>query len=181
MEKKENPQTVRSKEWLLDALLQIMKEKSYREITIKELTKRAGLDRKTFYRHFKNKDEILEMPIKTAFNEYFTKLQCLQELTLYDAFRIYFELCIKNKATLILLNSQGLMVVVLKKFSEYVPALNDVLLAAPVYRNISSWESAYIAGGIWNITSLWVNNGAKESAEEMAKIIFSFMPSLYKE
>ena len=53
--KKENPLTVQSKQWILEALLKLMEEKDYEKITIKELTARADLDRKTFYRNFRSK------------------------------------------------------------------------------------------------------------------------------
>ena len=36
--KKENPLTVQSKQWILEALLKLMEEKNYEKITIKELT-----------------------------------------------------------------------------------------------------------------------------------------------
>jgi len=180
MDKKENPQTVRSKEWLTDALIQLMMEKKYTDISIKELTKRAGLDRKTFYRHFKSKDEILELPIRNAYHEYFNDLHNLPEFNMYDAVRLYFEMCIKHLNILKLLNSQGLLIVILAKLSEYIPSLNKALLDSPIYRKVSTWEYAYEAGGIWNITLLWISNGAKETAEEMAEIICSFMPPLYE-
>ena len=50
--------TTQSKKWLLEALLHFMGKKKYSEITIKEFTKQAGLDRKTCCHHFKIKDEI---------------------------------------------------------------------------------------------------------------------------
>ena len=55
--------TTQSKKWLLEALLHFMGKKKYSEITIKEFTKQAGLDRKTCCHHFKIKDEILHIPI----------------------------------------------------------------------------------------------------------------------
>lgn len=47
MDKKENPLAVQSKQWILTALLALMEEKSYNNISIKELTAKAALDRKT--------------------------------------------------------------------------------------------------------------------------------------
>lgn len=62
--KKENPLTVQSKQWILEALLKLMEEKNYEKITIKELTARADLDRKTFYRNFRSKEEVLYLQLQ---------------------------------------------------------------------------------------------------------------------
>ena len=43
-----------------DALLALMEQKSYSEITIVELIQRVGVSRKTFYLHFPHKDACLE-------------------------------------------------------------------------------------------------------------------------
>jgi len=177
---RENPQTVRSKEWLLGALLSLMQENKYNYITIKELAMRADLDRKTFYRHFKSMDEILEIPVRNAYFEYLETLQSIPELTFYDAVRVYFEICERNIDILKVLYAQGLFPMILLKLSEYLPIIDQTLMnTIPGYRKVSPWESTFNAGGIWNNTLLWISNGAKESPDEIAKIICSFMPSFY--
>lgn len=44
---------------LADALVELCEEKSYYDITIEEICKRAQLYRSTFYRYFETKDEML--------------------------------------------------------------------------------------------------------------------------
>ena len=41
-------------------------------------------------------------------------------------------------------------------------------------------ELIYQAGGFWNITIHWINDGMEESPEEMAEVISSIMPSPFK-
>ena len=179
--KKINPLTIQSKQWLLDALLQLMKEKKYNEITIKELTERAGLDRKTFYRHFKAKDEILNIPIKEAFDKYIYNLRNLPMLSSHEANKAYFELCLQYIDFFKLLESHGMLMIVLVKLSEYLPIINGMFLDDPVYSQKTAWGLTYEAGGIWNVTVRWISSGAKESPEEMAKMIDSIMPPIFQE
>ncbi|SFM22308.1 transcriptional regulator, TetR family [Paenibacillus sp. 1_12] len=54
-----NKLSLRSQEWIQIALFQLMQKKPYSQISIKEITDRAGLARQTFYRNFQDKDEIL--------------------------------------------------------------------------------------------------------------------------
>lgn len=49
----------RSERHFVHALLSLMEEKDFREITVMELAERAEYDRKTYYRHFKSKEDIL--------------------------------------------------------------------------------------------------------------------------
>lgn len=58
-EKHESKQSQQSKRFLLTALLQLLETKPYAEVSISEITERAGVSRQTFYRNFKTKDELI--------------------------------------------------------------------------------------------------------------------------
>ena len=79
-----------------------------------------------------------------------------------------------------LLKRHNLLPLVLMKFDEYLPALNNIFINDPAYRNKSKYELVYQAGGFWNVTTHWIHDGFKETPEEMAQIIGSIMPSLLK-
>ena len=51
--------TVRTRRWLREALIDLMKEKPYEAITVHEITDRADTARVTFYRNFTDKDALL--------------------------------------------------------------------------------------------------------------------------
>ena len=44
---------------LTDVLMQLVLEKGYEEVSVKDITERAGIDRSTFYLHFKDKRDLL--------------------------------------------------------------------------------------------------------------------------
>ena len=178
--KKENPLTVQSKQWILEALLKLMEEKNYEKITIKELTARADLDRKTFYRNFRSKEEVLYLQLQELCDLYIQMLQDLPQLSAYSVTEAYFSLCRQYAHFFMLLKRNNLLFLVLQKFDEYLPAINDLFLSNPVYRGKSKQELIYQAGGFWNITIHWINDGMEESPEEMAVVISSIMPSPFK-
>ncbi len=175
-----NPIKMQSRKWLLDALIYLMKEKEFRKISIKEITDKAGLDRKTFYRNFKSKEEVLEMPIQEACLDYVKVLENLPELSSHYLSVAYFSICHKYLDLFRLLNQNGLFLMVLLKFDEYLPYLNNLFANSPNYRYKSDYELVYQAGGFWNATLHWINNGTKETPEEIAEIISSLMPSSLK-
>ena len=63
---KPNRQTERTKSWIFDALMLLMDEKPYMKISVSDITKRAGIARTTFYRNYKNINDI--------FLEFFSKI-----------------------------------------------------------------------------------------------------------
>ena len=48
------------KEWMVEALLKLMAQKNYDDITITEIAKTAGVNRMTYYRNYVTKDDILK-------------------------------------------------------------------------------------------------------------------------
>ena len=177
---KENPIAVQSKQWILKALLDLMSEKDFSTITVKELSKRADLDRKTFYRNFRSKEEVLYLILEEMCQRYIQILKELPKLCAYECTKAYFSLCVEYADFFILLKRHNLLPLVLMKFDEYLPALNNIFINDPAYRNKSKYELVYQAGGFWNVTTHWIHDGFKETPEEMAQIIGSIMPSLLK-
>lgn len=60
----------RSKKLLGEALIALTLEKSYEEITIQDITARADVGYRTFFRHYADKDELLKDVIATTMLEF---------------------------------------------------------------------------------------------------------------
>src|SRR5438093_12658704 len=60
----------RTRKSLQDALLGLMKEKSFQDIQITELTARAQVSRPAFYLHFRSKEELLLSHVDVIFDEF---------------------------------------------------------------------------------------------------------------
>ena len=54
---------------LRQAFIELILEKGYEQVSIKELTKHADVGYNTFFRHFKSKDELLEQLLLSVFTE----------------------------------------------------------------------------------------------------------------
>jgi len=69
-----NSIAIQSKQWIVAALIDLMKQKSYPNITIKEIAQHADLDRSTFYRNFKSKEDVLRLYINNIVKDYIRML-----------------------------------------------------------------------------------------------------------
>lgn len=66
---------IRTRAALRQSLLECMKEKMLKDITVAELSRIAGLDRTTFYKHYKSIDEILEELEREQLDRFSTMLR----------------------------------------------------------------------------------------------------------
>ena len=62
------------------ALLQLMKYKSFHQITITEIVKVAGVSRSSFYRNFTSKEQMLFTYISTLYHDFFQMEEVLQQV-----------------------------------------------------------------------------------------------------
>lgn len=58
--KKTDRRVARTKRLILDAVMNLLSEKKLQDITVREITDRADIDRKTFYNHYGSIYEIVE-------------------------------------------------------------------------------------------------------------------------
>ncbi|MCL5996173.1 MAG: TetR/AcrR family transcriptional regulator [Chloroflexi bacterium] len=63
-EKKVDPRIKRTRQLLQQALMDLMKEKSFQSITVQDIAERATVNRVTFYAHFEDKYALLEHTIR---------------------------------------------------------------------------------------------------------------------
>jgi len=63
-EEKTDPRVKRTRKLLQQALTELMAEKSFRSITVRDIAARATLNRVTFYAHFPDKHALLEHTIR---------------------------------------------------------------------------------------------------------------------
>lgn len=59
-----------AQDYIQEALLQLIQQKTYDKITITDIAKRAGVTRISFYRNFDSKDAILKQALERAFSGY---------------------------------------------------------------------------------------------------------------
>ncbi|MHA6251730.1 TetR/AcrR family transcriptional regulator [Oceanobacillus sp. CAU 1775] len=49
-----------AKDYILQALLELLHEQNFEEITVKQIVKKAGISRSTFYLHFEDKYQLMD-------------------------------------------------------------------------------------------------------------------------
>ena len=68
-EKKEDPRVIRTRQLLHQAFIELLREKSFQDIIVQDISDRATVNRVTFYAHFQDKFALLEYTIREGFKE----------------------------------------------------------------------------------------------------------------
>jgi len=174
---KGNPVSDRSKRELEAALLDLMHTENYAEITIQEIAYRAGLSRRTFYRNFTSKEEILEGCFDRIWSGYRERIVAEPILSLPNITRVFFTHMHIHREVLLTVNRHNLLPLFQARVDVMLPiafheARGDVAsLSAETLR----YALAFSAGGFMRILVLWLNGGCRKSPDEMAAIVRDFL------
>ena len=181
-EKKEDRRVRRTKKLLTQALTQLLQEKQINEITVKELTDLADMNRGTFYLYYKDMFDMLEK-IEDGMFEALDAIVSLHEHDdvsqqtkpiLLDLFRFIQD---NPEMCRVLLSPHGDM--------NFLHRLNEVvrekcLKAWPNIRKEKGeadfdYHYSFVVFGCAGIIRAWVNRNCSESAEKMAEMAYGMI------
>ena len=160
--------------YLAHALIDLMEKKPIEEISITELTKKAGVSRMSYYRSFTSKQHILEEYLQTIVRRfrsegekagYLGRDHGYQQLVYaFHFFRQYsrFGLCLHNA---------NLSSILLDGLNKYM----DMYVLPPKADFSKRCKTYAYAGALYNLYIQWLKDGMKESEETMAEITFRVM------
>lgn len=157
--------------YMATALLELMNEKDYNKISIGEISKRAGVDRSSYYRHFKSKEDIISFFFDEILRESldgFTNLSSI-DFTIY-IHSIYMALY-NYKKELLLIYDAKLSFLLLEVLSKRFHFNNKYALSAPLSKQ---YELSYMIGGIYNNLIFWMSRDMGETPDEMTEISNKF-------
>ena len=175
---KTDAQPNRSRQWMLDALIALMREKPFSQITISEIAARSQLDRRTFYRHFKTKEDVIVHRIRQLSKHFEPFLHRQEPLRTEEIALHFFRICEANKDLLLLLYANKLMPLLLYELNTIFPEHHNYYHgSAGIYGPYDEdYALAYHVGGFWNTLLRWIGDGMEKTPEELAKTVASFLP-----
>lgn len=163
---------IRSRQMIREALIELMAEKHFYDISISEIMKRADLVRRTFYAHFKTKEDVLITYIDELISESIEEVmkgvqKCSGTLAL-----IYFRLWYDHKEFVNLLKKNN-QLPLLKAFEKYISHINKQFNAFSnmgFSKKAEKYASNFYAGAMWNVLDMWLEDGMEETPEELSDL-----------
>ncbi len=169
------------------ALIELLNKKEYEFLTIKEICKKAGVNRSTFYLHYDNIDDLLQETIENL-NKEFNSCFNNEDKDLQG------KISGKQKEDLILITPKYLMPylshvkqhklvyqvsakhpALMKSIEKYGYLQNKVLY--PIFdifkinKDEQKYLSAYYISGVYAIVNEWIKGGCKDSEDMICDLI----------
>ncbi|WAH38026.1 TetR/AcrR family transcriptional regulator [Alicyclobacillus dauci] len=165
-----DPRVFRTRRLLIDALIELIVDEGYDAVTVREIVRKAEVNRSTFYLHFRDKqdifaymgDELLKQLAESVRNPTFTFESALRDynnskrpitsaVTLFKHVQKYAALY--------------RTMLVERDFREHVTQC----ISTEILRySTSPSEAAFGSNGIVGLIIYWLQTGMKESVEEMS-------------
>lgn len=169
---KRNASNIMAKEYIVSALLQLIREKPLSAITISELTAKAGVSRMTFYRNYTSKEEIFSLHLKEILDRYEEddRRQQLKGIYYDRSHMIHcFQYWYEYREFFDGMVYCGFGNIFLENVTKYIQRkwLTESSSPQEFYR------LSCFAGSLYNLYISWSSNQYQESIEELAQILYT--------
>lgn len=163
--KHKNKRAIQSQYMIADALFSLLKRKTFAQITVTEICEEAAIGRKTFYRNFELREDVIEFQLDCMCREYKAELE---DLSLEECLFHHFSYMYENRDYFILLYQNGFHLMANEKFSVLIPDTMPIWTEDELEQE---YRSAYIIAGIEAIQRVWITRGCKEGIEEVVNFV----------
>ena len=154
------------KECLSDALIQLMREKDFEKISIKEIADTAGVGRATWIRNYTSKNEALTFKFVQVWNRWADE----QAIAVRDRFDLanaknFFQFNYEIKHILEIVYTSNMQ-------SAIYDAFYQVMMPQYGANAKECYQARFYSYGLFGLLDEWIKRGFKESVEEM--VIFFY-------
>lgn len=162
---------LRTRDALGDALVALMQEKKFDDITVQEVLDRAGVGRSTFYVHYRDKDDLFVSDVEDFFEMFSTvltrngvsgkRLAPVRELFTHvlEAREFYAAVVASGKVNDVLALGRGFFA---RSFEE---RLKMAGVETDATRRAA--QAHALAGGLFSLLDWWIDKGMKVDPAEM--------------
>lgn len=160
------------RECMTTALLQLMKEKNFEQISVSEITKRAGVSRTSYYRNYDSKEDILKQGLDQVMGAFLQQVSALPpDAGIWDAVQCAFEQAQKQHNFLMLIHRAGMDNLLRSHFDDFILTMAkriSILRDGP-------YPARMLSGALLSTLLYWYDTGMQQSYQSVADLFFTCM------
>lgn len=159
-----------TKHYIIQALFKLMNEYEYEKISVTDVTEKAGVGRATFYRHFKNKEDVIIYFFDHNKREFIFRQRfyprCREDYirVVQDVFTKFKE----EKEPLRLIRKAHLEYIYLEYLNK-----NFIQMFREEYPDKSEYQPLGYAGILFNISMAWLDNDCADDIKNLSEIVIN--------
>ena len=160
--------TAQRQEWIENGLLEMMLLRKFEDISVTELCRHLQLSRRSFYRYFRDLDDVLDSLLKHTFQN----LAMPDGLPLIEELQGNFEFWLEHKMLFSALDRSGMIDKLFEYTVQYSDplAINGLLAPDDLGMDIHQEASLFATSGSIALAVAWYKDGFRKKPEQMAQI-----------
>ncbi len=172
---KRHPRLKPSQNQLCSAFMELINEKTYDSITIKEICNRAGVIRENFYRDFKSKEEIIQLILEQKAMEFLQLADTISIGNTHQLLILFLKHCQEIHLLLkVLVDNRMLFLLFGPYAATILPAVGQEHSMAKE-NGEQNYLPALWKGGLLGMIDEWVKNGYKTPPEILSEIFIKHL------
>lgn len=163
---------LQSKKMLTNGLLELMITNDFSTITVTQICQEANLSRRTFYRLYESKEDILSEYLVFLAEEFKSTVIEAVPKHYIEVAAIYFSFWKQHEDFLNLLKKNKMLEVINSTAREMAPAVFE-MVKPNMQSNVDvlSFALSYSLGGLNGMLIKWVEDGMRLSSDQLATIL----------
>lgn len=168
-----------SRQKLVKGLLITMEQYNFGDITVTQIAQEAKLSRKTFYRLFSDKDEVLNCLFQELSYNCIAQIKERGVKRYWEVVQLYFDYCEEQKDLLMLLRKHGLLGRLFEVSYQHSSAMFSYIRSketAEAFASQLPYLLAYSIGGMNSMLLKWIEDDMRiPSCELIEQLQIGFM------
>lgn len=157
-----------TQECIETALLLLMQEKDFDDITITEITSRAGVSRTAYYRNYASKEDVLRNVFNRLEDAIMEKIRKFLNKDSFSGYSELFQAFAQEAGSFQIILKAGMS-------ADYVMEMNRRFTANIAADDFAGRYNRYFwMGALANVVFMWIQEGMRQTPEEMAAFCRSY-------
>lgn len=175
---------------ICDTLMELLRTRDYADISMCDIAEHAFIGRRTCYRYFSSKDEIVQYAVNGLMDSFAAGIESIMqdgaEAGISEVGLCYFRLMEDNIDLLKTLKRAKLMHFIADDFERLIIGVamktkhRGITVTEEQFEMLKRtdmyYEFIFKVAGFWRVTVQWIDENDRRSAEEMAELMTRIMP-----
>lgn len=178
-------ESLSTKEIIKDTLLNLLREQNYSQIQMKKIAEKANVGRRTLYRYFQTKDDIVKYISDSLMDEFADALLENDAIRLEETTKTYFSFWEKNIEIFHCLDNSHLLHHIEDHLAEYImqvalkTKMKDIdMNLQQILLKMSKQELYgfyFTIAGYWELTKRWMREENRDTPEEISRLVLEIL------
>ncbi len=160
---------------IVGALIDLMKEKNFEDISVSEITIRAGVSRVSYYRNFDSKEDILIGSLKDLMSRFTEEINAIPSHTpTRRVMTVFFRVARENASIFNLLHQAGMDSQIQENLDQFILSCSHF----PSLDRRRTYPAYLFSGALFRLLIRWYSGGMTENDTELSNIFCQYMDGL---